>query len=144
MNFRNSFIHLHPAAKILIATTLTMIGFVIVQVLSIIMMFKLPADIVGSTTNIADMNMVFMKFMQGFYLILIFLLPAYVFAYISTPDPLGFLKLNSPNKGKDYIWTILLVAGSLTIIGLMAKWNSNLSLPEAFSGVEAYIKDLEV
>lgn len=143
MNLRDAFIHQHPAVKILVTITLAVIGLLVSQVLAAIILVLLPDQILGNTLNTAELNITVLKIIQVISAVGIFLLPAYIIAYISTPDPMGFLKINQKPKGREIFLTVLLVFSSIALINLMASWNANLKLPDSMANLEDIIQRLE-
>ncbi len=143
MNLRDAFIHQHPAVKILVTITLAVIGLLVSQVLASIILVLLPDQILGNTINTSELNISILKIIQVISAIGIFLLPAYIIAYISTPDPMGFLKINQKPKGREIFLTILLIFSSIALINLMAAWNANLRLPESMANLEEIIQSME-
>ncbi len=143
MNLRDAFIHQHPAVKILIVFTLAFIGLLVSQVLTAVVLSFFPNEILGNTIDSITINTTVLKIIQLVSSVGIFLLPAYIIAYISTPDPMGFLKINLRPKWRDIFLTGLLVFSSLAIINLMASWNASLKLPESMANLEDVIQRME-
>jgi len=143
MNLRDAFIHQHPAVKILIVFTLAFIGLLVSQVLTAVVLAFFPNEILGNTIGSITINTTVLKIIQIVSSVGIFLLPAYIIAYISTPDPMGFLKINLRPKWRNIFLTGLLVFSSLAIINLMASWNASLKLPESMANLEDVIQRME-
>ncbi len=144
MNLRNSFIHLHPAAKLLIVFTLAFLGVFISQIFNLIFItFSMPEKLEGFVEITDNISIGAIKILQIINSILIFLLPAYIIAYISTPDPASFLKINTPRRKKDFLLAALITLSSFAIINFLAKINSGLQLPESMSNLENLIREME-
>ena len=143
MNLRNSFIHLHPAAKLLITLTLALIGVFVSQILNFAIIRLLNPEKLAEVIVTQDLNSSVLKVIQMVSSIGTFLLPAYIVAYISTPDPAGYLRLNTQRHNKDFFLAALLTLSSLAIINLLAKWNSGLNLPDSMSRLESMIRNMQ-
>jgi membrane protease YdiL (CAAX protease family) len=143
MNLRDAFIHQHPAVKILVVFTLAFIGLLVTQVLTAVVLAFFPEDILGNSIDSATINISVLKIIQIVSSVGIFLLPAYIIAFISTPDPTGFLKINIKPRWRDIFLTSLLVFSSIAIINLMVSWNANLKLPDSMANLEEIIQRME-
>lgn len=143
MNIRNVFINLHPAAQLLIVITVSFIGLLVSQALSLITFFIIPKDLVSNNFLITDMNIGVIKFIQVINSILVFIIPAYIIAYISTPDPLNYLKLRAKHNFSNYFMVGIIAVSSIAVINVLAKWNSNLNLPDSMDSLENVIQKME-
>ncbi|MEA1874162.1 MAG: CPBP family intramembrane glutamic endopeptidase [Bacteroidota bacterium] len=143
MNLRDAFIHQHPAVKILIVFTLAFIGLLVTQVLTAVILAFFPNEILENAIDSTTINISLLKIIQIISSIGIFLLPAYIIAFISTPDPTGFLKINIKPRWRDIFLTTLLIFSSIAIINLMVSWNANLKLPDSMANLEEIIQRME-
>ncbi|MDA3910315.1 MAG: CPBP family intramembrane metalloprotease [Bacteroidales bacterium] len=143
MNLRDAFIHQHPAVKILVVFMLAFIGLLVSQVLTAVVLAFFPNEILGNSIDSATINISVIKIIQIISSVGIFLLPAYIIAFISTPDPTWFLKINLRPKWRNIFLTTLLVFSSIAIINLMATWNANLKLPDSMANLEGIIQRME-
>lgn len=62
--------------------------------------------------------------------VLMFLLPALIFAYLAHPDPLGYLGLVKPEKPRLAIWALALAAGMLPALLVLTNWLQQMDLGE--------------
>lgn len=143
MNLRNSFIHLHPAAKLLITLTLFLIGAFLSDLIGLVFKSFVTTEYLGEELLTESMNISAMKILQIVSQLLIFLMPAYIIAFISTPDPLGFLKINTPRRNRDFLFAAILTFSSIAIINLLAAWNSELTLPDNMEKLEKLIRNMQ-
>jgi uncharacterized protein len=143
MNLRDSFIHLHPLAKILISFTLAFVGLLASQIINALIIWLLPEELLGNSFNLTEINTGVLKVIQIVSSIGVFLIPAYIIAYISTPDPLQYLRLKHKINRQDIYLVVILVISSIPIINLLSLWNSGLNLPDSMDKLEFFIQQME-
>jgi len=90
----------------------------------------------GDLTNPALLEV--MKWMQLLYTIVSFLLPAYLFFYLSDPAPLRYADMR-----KRFGWTaavlgILVLVASLPLVGVLSDWNQQIH----FGSLDHTLRDL--
>jgi membrane protease YdiL (CAAX protease family) len=71
------------------------------------------------------------------------MIPAYIIAYISTPDPLNYLKLRAKHNLPNYFMVGIIAISSIAVINVLAKWNSGLNLPDSMDALENVIQKME-
>ncbi len=83
-----------------------------------------------------------MKVSQLFSVIVLFVVPAFIYAYVFSPEKISILKL----RPTQWVYVGLVFAAfvaALPAIGVMAKWNSAITFPEPLKGLELLLKNAE-
>ncbi len=88
-------------------------------------------------------NLPFIKFIQAFQSIGIFIVPPFVAGYLYSENTYSYLKLNNATSFVLLIISGILIFTILPIINFTADINSLLSLPDFLSGLETFIKESE-
>ncbi|MBK6965053.1 MAG: CPBP family intramembrane metalloprotease [Bacteroidales bacterium] len=100
-------------------------------------------DVFSSSGDPDSMNLVFMRFTQMFNQLGFFLLPPFLFAWLSEQSPYGFLGFTRP-KNIHLLASILLIMVAGPFTGVLTEWNEMLRLPAQLSGIEEWIRSSEV
>lgn len=79
------------------------------------------------------------KWMQLISATLTFLLPAFIFNYLSSPKPFQYGGFSQKSYPALFILTILLLLSSLPVVGVLGNWNEQLT----FGNWQSSIKKLE-
>lgn len=85
----------------------------------------------------------FMKAMQVVQVVFIFLIPSLLCAYLFHKSAPRFLKINRSIDVKFLLLSILLIFAIQPLIAFTGYYNSQLTLPESLSGLEAVMKSIE-
>lgn len=88
-------------------------------------------------------NLNFMKFMQVWQSIAIFVLPPLLAAYLFSNDIKSYLKLKIYPDINSVLILLMIVFFSIPLINYFALLNSQIVLPSSMSGLEASIKAAE-
>ena len=72
--------------------------------------------------------------------LLVFCLPAFLLAKFCSPTPLRWLKLDTKIKLKPIAGVLIVYLISLPAMDWITEWNSQLTLPEALSGLETTLR----
>jgi uncharacterized protein len=101
----------------------------------------------GDTSAIIDTtdpNMVTaMKIAQVIAVVIIFICPSLLFAFLAFPERLRALKLHIGPKAATFFLVILLMTSALPVINWMAEWNNKMSLPESMAEIEQWMRASE-
>lgn len=94
--------------------------------------------------NYDDQNVVnFLKILQAFAVIVLFILPAVLIAAFWTKAKIAYLGITT----KPHVLTMLLagvgILLAMPLINWLAEINQHMHLPEAFSGIEKWMKESE-
>lgn len=85
----------------------------------------------------------FLKLFQGISHFGMFMLPAFVYAWLSGINKYNYLRISSFPVSRLVILTVLLLVFILPVVGLTVEWNSNLSLPEFMQPIENWMRSTE-
>lgn len=78
----------------------------------------------------------YLKLVQFLYTLVVYLLPALLFAYLSDPSPAGWLGLNKKPKALPLILALLIMYCSLWAVDLTAEWNQHWNIPASMRQME--------
>ncbi|MFW5805124.1 MAG: CPBP family intramembrane glutamic endopeptidase [Bacteroidales bacterium] len=144
MRLRNTYTNLHPGIKLMIVFTLVFIGLFCSQIFSgMVFLLSTPSDISPCINFTDNLNVNVLKGIQGISAVLTFLIPAYVVALISHPDPSYHLRMKNMIVIRDAVFILMLMISGIPFINLMAEWNTSLNLPESLDKVEKCIIIME-
>jgi membrane protease YdiL (CAAX protease family) len=85
----------------------------------------------------------FLKILQAISVILIFILPAVLIAVFWTRPKFSYLGLNNKPHSKTLLLAGLGILCAMPVINWLAEMNQHMHLPEAFAGVEEWMKRSE-
>ncbi|HKK68181.1 MAG TPA: hypothetical protein VJ946_08200, partial [Bacteroidales bacterium] len=137
MTLRNTYVNLHPSIRLMIVFALVFIGLFISQIISGIILYSATSSEVAVTEMcIENVNVNLLKIIQVINSLFTFLLPAYVIALISNPDPVYHLKMRRRPDLRQTVMTIALIFSGIALINMMAYWNSKLDLPQGMESLE--------
>jgi membrane protease YdiL (CAAX protease family) len=139
---------LKPFGKIVMAFLLMgacCIGLFILAMLAAVPMFgKSMGDImeVLRSGNFSE-GINLLAFLQITYSLGVFLIPALLAGLLFNGKSMEYLSGNVKPLGISLLLTVLVVLGSFPLINFLSEFNSNISLPERFSGLEERIRHTE-
>lgn len=115
--------------------------------LTYVLVFALLSILGGSDNSNLNFDnpktLLILKFFQGITVIIIFILPAFLIAGFWTKTRIHYLGITT----KPSLLTILIAASAIVIANPMINWlteiNQHMQLPEAFSGIETWMKNSE-
>ncbi|MEQ8910502.1 MAG: type II CAAX endopeptidase family protein [Vicingaceae bacterium] len=84
-----------------------------------------------------------LKLIQLFNTVGLFVLPALLFSLLFIQKPLNWLKVNQSSSAMNFGLVLLLMFSILPAMNWLVEWNQGIQLPEAFSGLEAWMKGKE-
>ena len=141
--FKNSSV----GAKLLLTIIVIVISTLILSVLGIVSaipIFHIDIQNLGNAMNPENQdNVAFMKYFQTFSSIGIFVLPAFISAFLLSGKVFDFLFLNKKSSFIVFAMLILVMIFALPIINYLAAWNAKLILPEWLSGLEQMMRASE-
>jgi len=98
----------------------------------------------GSFTNIHDENTIsFIKYFQAISQIGVFVIPAFLYAFLEKNKAIDFLKLNRKFDFLSLLFSILIILSALPAINWMVELNEQMKLPEFLSGLENWMRESE-
>ncbi|MBN8701547.1 MAG: CPBP family intramembrane metalloprotease [Bacteroidetes bacterium] len=72
-----------------------------------------------------------------------FIIPAHIFATLSSTNYRGYLNLTAANRNNQYVLAIVCMISALPLVNWLATINSSLHLPDALQSVEAWMRKSE-
>ena len=84
-----------------------------------------------------------LKIFQVIAVVMMFIGPALLMAFLFFPERLRALKMNIAPKALTFFLVILLMISALPLINWMAEWNNEMNLPESMSGIEDWMRASE-
>ncbi len=144
---KNYFNNLHPANKIVVTTFVVLLSLLITMIIAVIIAlpifgFKDIATIANSQ-NLSDNNISFLKFLQIFQSIGLFVIPSFLLAYLFGSDISRYLKLDVVPYPQGIIIAISIIIVSSPFINILGEINSKMTLPEYMSGIERWMRESE-
>ena len=85
-----------------------------------------------------------LKVLQVILSIVIFFVPAVIFAYFSDPKPLQYTGLKSPVPKSFILIGVLILLASFPMVAWLSEVNQNIHLPKSMQGVEKVIRNSEI
>lgn len=139
---------MRPASKLGIVAFVCLlsliVSFIVASVVAI-PFFGLDSvsSIIGSSTEISQENVAFLKFLQLVQSIGLFIVPSLLLAFLFGESVLDYLRLNRKPFLYSSLLAILIIFISNPLINFTAELNSKLSLPGFLSGLENWMKSSE-
>jgi membrane protease YdiL (CAAX protease family) len=105
-------------------------------------------NVAGSDTDV-NLNfdnpnvLIFLKIVQAISVVVLFILPAFLIAQFWTKPKIHYLGITQKPRAATLIAAGLGILCAMPVINWMAELNQHMHLPEAFSGVEAWMKSSE-
>ncbi len=100
--------------------------------------------ILGNLSNLNDIsnlnNIDFLKYYQIVNQLGLFIFPSIIFAFIVNRNVYSYLKIDKTADLFSFIASGIIILLSLPLVNWMAEINSTIRLPEAFSGIEKWMK----
>lgn len=85
----------------------------------------------------------FAKIAQAIGVMVIFIAPSLLMAFLLNQNKLRSLQMQVPPAPPTFLLVIILTIAALPLINWMAQLNMQMKLPEAFAGIEAWMKHSE-
>jgi hypothetical protein len=134
--------------KGLILVLLIAVSLLLTMVLGIVL--ALPFYGIGILEQFSELNdysnestIHFLKYFQVVNQIGFFILPAIFYAYLESRKPASYLKLNTRLNFANLLIASILIIVSIPAINWLVEINEGMKLPEAFSGLEKWMRDSE-
>jgi uncharacterized protein len=138
-----------PTVKLLLLLSLFILFLGVASVLQVVILAAYsgtPAanDITTLLNNYSNPKLVQgMKMAQAISVILTFIVPALLFALLTSPQKMGYLKLNQSPPLVLVLATLLLVFAMMPLINYLGELNSRMQLPACMAGIEEWMKNSE-
>jgi len=144
MSLQNNFSQTSPFGKITLLVVLMMVGVVIALLVLVglnLAFFHVPTDVVNHISSSSSaMAINAAKVLQITSQIGLFVLPAFVFAYLTSSSATTGLKLNRRAKLQSAMLVIVITLLAIPFINLLAQWNMDWHLPESWHVVEEWMR----
>ncbi|OFX83588.1 MAG: hypothetical protein A2W99_15250 [Bacteroidetes bacterium GWF2_33_16] len=146
---RNSFGNAHPFSKLIYSLFIIFLSFLIVIILGIIIaipVFHITIfEIQDALTDLTKPeNLVFLKYLQTLQSIGLFIIPAFIIAYIFDNSSLSYLAFNKDINFRYLFIVAVIMLCSLPLINFLAKLNSDMQFPDFLRQVELWMKEKEL
>jgi len=138
----------HPARKFMLLLGLFLFCLGIATVAQILILFLFAEmESMQDIASLSDYNnpkiITGMKIAQGASAIIMFIIPALLFAWISSEKKFKYLKIQNWFSSQSGLAVVLLVFCAMPLINWMGEVNSHLTLPDFLSGLENWMKSSE-
>jgi|GEM_PF-803535 len=80
------------------------------------------------------------RFLQLITQLIVFVIPAFLFAYLAFPKPQQYLKINTPLNGKHVLYALLIMLCSIPLIGLLEHLNRMIPISPGMQLIEDQAK----
>jgi len=141
------FEHSHPFTKfifLLFIIVASFFIFLVIGLLTAIPLFGLNLSSFQSALNINNPeNIGLIKYMQFIQHLGIFVVPPIVAAYVFSEHPKSYFGADTKSKFVVFLTAGVIIIFAVPLINYTGAINAKLSLPSAFSGLEAKIKAME-
>lgn len=84
------------------------------------------------------------KFLQIFSQIGLFIIPALVFSFLISEDPMKELGISEVMNSKSFVFVLILTLLSIPFINLLAIWNSAWHLPDFLGFAEEWMRTMQL
>jgi len=88
-------------------------------------------------------SMAFLKYLQFISQLGLFVLPAYLFAFLETRSPSSYFGFNKKISLQTIIFPLLLLISTIPLINFLVTMNEQMILPDFLSGIEEWMRDME-
>jgi uncharacterized protein len=145
---KNIYNQLYPFSKLGIVALVALLGLLVTLIVASVIsipVFGMDnfSKMIGSSVNIDDENIPFLKFLQLFQSVGLFIIPSFFLAYLFGGSITGYLKLDKKPYQTSIILASLIVIISSPFINFVGEINSKMTLPPAFSSIEHWMRASE-
>lgn len=143
---RNLFSDLHPASKLIYVLFIILTSFLITLLFALLIAIPLfhinLSDLSSTLSDYSNPNnLSFLKYLQSMQAFGLFILPAFIIAYLFRSD--HYLAFNKKVNSKTIFISIFILVASIPIINSLGALNQSMQLPDWLSGIENWIKEKE-
>lgn len=132
MNFLKGIFHTKPLiSKLIIVFAILIFCILIGSAISILLSQGIANEIIMLKTS------------QVVLAVFSFIIPAFFCAYFFDKNTTQFLSLSPHACGLFYFLSAAIIIFAIPSINFMAEWNSKLTLPECFAGIEQWMQQQE-
>jgi len=146
-SFRNSFIQLSSAAKIilliLIVLALALVGSFIAMALAVMLYHCDINTLSRIIRNPDEAHVHIIKFFQIFQSVTLFIIPALVASWLFSKNAPGYLKVNTQTSAFTVLLVFLSVFAAIPLLNIVTSFNARLDLPDSWQVLENEMKAME-
>ncbi len=137
-----------PFVKLVFSAFIVISVFLITLVIGLVLAIPLFGlglkELFDSLSNIAHPRYLdLLRYFQIVQSVGLFVIPPFILAWFFGGSVSGYLNMDRGISGRAAILTALLMLSAIPLINLLAWFNAQLSLPEALSGLEEWMKTTE-
>jgi uncharacterized protein len=93
--------------------------------------------------NLSASTILMMKMVQVISVIVLFVMPAFLFSVYFTPQGINYISFNKRPSINTSLLAIMTMVAVMPVINLMGEWNSHFHLPGVLRGLEDWMKQRE-
>jgi uncharacterized protein len=144
---KNRFASYSPFAQIILLLIIVLASVLVVSVLAIVAI--VPFGGLESMMQALSMGELsggqlgMLKYMQIVQSIGVFVIPAFILAYLVSMQPLQFLQLDKLPQLRAVVMAFLMLLVALPFINIVGQWNSDMAFPSWLSGLETWMRAKE-
>ncbi len=141
MRFIKPFADISNGARLVLLVCLVFFGALLSVAVAYLVMMALDGKVTFADPGMME-NIRFVRVMQIFNQIGIFIFPPVLLAFLSESRPLEYLGFKKP-LGVHILGTFLLILSISPIIGSLMEWNEAMQLPESMKSLEQWMRNSE-
>ncbi len=144
-NIQQLFKSFHPLSKLIFDVLIIMIVFAFTFLIGLKILSGVTnlgvRELVASSNSDGDLNLV--RLTQMLYTFTLFVIPAFVVAFLYEKNVLNFLGLNKSAVPVNYLIIFWVMIFSLPVVNVLAMFNQSIPFPESLAGIETKFKEME-
>jgi CAAX protease family protein len=145
---RNSLSTAHPFSKIIFSLFIILVSFLLTFIIGFLIAIPIFQINISNLTNVLSNyndpdNLSFLKYLQTIQAIGLFIVPAFIIAYLFNSDLLKYLKFNSVSI-RPVTLTIIILLASIPVINSLNILNEGMQFPDWLKGIESWMKEKEM
>jgi len=74
----------------------------------------------------------------------LFIVPAFVFAYLTSDSIFNYLNLNRRAEPQNVVFAVIITILAIPFINLLAQWNMDWHLPESWHAIEEWMREAQL
>jgi membrane protease YdiL (CAAX protease family) len=144
---RNSLSDIHPFSKIIFSLFIILVTFLVIFLFGFLIAIPIfhinILDLNSVLTDYSDPdNIKFLKYLQTLQSFGLFIIPAFIIAFIFHSKAATYLKFKQVTM-RPIVFTIIILLASLPIINSLGVLNEGMQFPEWLQGMENWMKEQE-
>ena len=140
--------HIHPVSKLAVVALVVVICMLVFSILSFVLAIPIFGkgvfqELISSSLSFDSSNVNLLKYLQTVQSIGLFIVPSFILAYLFNGNAGRYLYLDRKPFAVSIILALAIIYSASPLINVLGIWNSNMSLPDWLSGVEAWMRQSE-